>query len=265
MDPISLLVSIACLCVGALASWWFTATYHKKGARDTAVQLERLAALQQAMVDLAGVNEKQTAILRELLSKPVGNERERIKQEVQQLEETTQGVLRRPALASVRGMLFDQQDGHCFYCLRRFDEVGGFDAADVDHYVPLAAGGGHNIENLVLACQACNRRKHTMMPDAYFRQLGQAVRLPGQMAAAVSSGASRTRVRRKNKTLLTVSIPTALLDRVRDAAHHEEQPVASIVESALFRLVSEGEQALGEPYPRRIEPPPGRPKNSKNS
>lgn len=42
-------------------------------------------------------------------------------------------------------------EGRCAYC--------GDLATEVDHVVPLARGGGHMLDNLVPACQPCNRSK----------------------------------------------------------------------------------------------------------
>lgn len=44
----------------------------------------------------------------------------------------------------------------CAYC----GECAG-EALEVEHLVPVARGGGNEIQNLALACRACNRRKNT--------------------------------------------------------------------------------------------------------
>lgn len=47
----------------------------------------------------------------------------------------------------------------CFYCPAP--------AAHADHYVPLARGGFHCMENIVPACEPCNRSKGALMPDEW--------------------------------------------------------------------------------------------------
>lgn len=50
----------------------------------------------------------------------------------------------------------------CFWCgrkrLRKYH---------VDHFVPLARGGKHEIRNLVIACGPCNIRKNSLMPGRF--------------------------------------------------------------------------------------------------
>lgn len=45
--------------------------------------------------------------------------------------------------------------------------------AHADHYVPLAKGGAHEIENLVLACPACNRKKSAKDPYEFAASIGR--------------------------------------------------------------------------------------------
>lgn len=54
----------------------------------------------------------------------------------------------------------------CFWC--------GVDCADnfhVDHFFPLSRGGKHEIENLVIACQPCNNRKSSKMPEQFMEEV----------------------------------------------------------------------------------------------
>lgn len=45
-----------------------------------------------------------------------------------------------------------ERDGHqCAYC--------GRPAAEVDHIIPVSAGGPSTLHNLAAACRSCNRRK----------------------------------------------------------------------------------------------------------
>lgn len=45
----------------------------------------------------------------------------------------------------------------CLYC--------GDPAEHVDHFIPLARGGTHTLDNLVPACAACNLSKGAKLPD----------------------------------------------------------------------------------------------------
>lgn len=49
---------------------------------------------------------------------------------------------------------------YCAYCAVRLDRR----AATLDHRIPLARGGTHGVDNLVLACLACNRAKANLTP-----------------------------------------------------------------------------------------------------
>jgi hypothetical protein len=48
----------------------------------------------------------------------------------------------------------------CYYCPRAIDVLH----FEPDHYVPLELGGSPGIENLVAACEDCNRLKGSMLP-----------------------------------------------------------------------------------------------------
>ena len=52
--------------------------------------------------------------------------------------------------------LMQWQAGRCFYCFAVFDEEL---ANTMDHVVPFSLGGAHVLENIVLACLACNAKK----------------------------------------------------------------------------------------------------------
>jgi 5-methylcytosine-specific restriction endonuclease McrA len=43
----------------------------------------------------------------------------------------------------------------------------------VDHYVPLAKGGKHEIGNLVISCPTCNLRKNAKDPFEFAREIGR--------------------------------------------------------------------------------------------
>ena len=56
----------------------------------------------------------------------------------------------------------------CFYCGRN---VRG-QSANIEHIIPLARGGTNTEENLTVACEHCNKSKHSKMPNEFIR-LGQ--------------------------------------------------------------------------------------------
>jgi 5-methylcytosine-specific restriction endonuclease McrA len=55
---------------------------------------------------------------------------------------------------------------YCYYCGIEMDfspavkRVFKDEHATIEHLIPLSRGGNHTWENCVLACQACNKRKH---------------------------------------------------------------------------------------------------------
>lgn len=55
----------------------------------------------------------------------------------------------------------------CHWCRRKLQ----WEEATVDHVVPLSRGGLHNHNNMVLACETCNRGRGNAMPE-----LGEAAR-----------------------------------------------------------------------------------------
>ena len=52
-------------------------------------------------------------------------------------------------------VLFGQQEGRCRGCRGTFD----FRHLEVDHFIPVNAGGTDHIENLQVLCGHCNRIK----------------------------------------------------------------------------------------------------------
>lgn len=57
-----------------------------------------------------------------------------------------------------------QQGGLCFYCRLLMDKP------TLDHFYPLSKGGLHVIENIVLACWDCNRRKRNKDPHQFIAE-----------------------------------------------------------------------------------------------
>lgn len=66
--------------------------------------------------------------------------------------------------------LLEKQDGRCHYCHKRM-WLSGF---HVDHYVPFCRGGGNNLDNIVLACPKCHRKKGTKPPAEFEAALAAA-------------------------------------------------------------------------------------------
>ena len=61
-------------------------------------------------------------------------------------------------------LLCEAFENKCVYCMQRVP-------LGPDHVVPLSKGESNNISNIVPACTACNRRKHTMTYDEYLKRL----------------------------------------------------------------------------------------------
>lgn len=60
------------------------------------------------------------------------------------------------------------QEKKCTWC--------GVECADdfqVDHVVPLAAGGRHELGNFAISCFPCNRRKSSKLPDEFLAEIGR--------------------------------------------------------------------------------------------
>lgn len=51
----------------------------------------------------------------------------------------------------------------CHWCKQAFAP----DACHADHVIPLSRGGAHGLSNLVIACAACNVKKHARMPEVW--------------------------------------------------------------------------------------------------
>jgi 5-methylcytosine-specific restriction endonuclease McrA len=49
----------------------------------------------------------------------------------------------------------------CFICSEEFDDIVEL---QIDHYMPIAKGGLHELDNLRPACSGCNRRKNSIWP-----------------------------------------------------------------------------------------------------
>ena len=79
----------------------------------------------------------------------------------------------------------------CVYCATRLDQR----TATLDHVIPVARGGAHDIGNLVSACAPCNRLKGDLLPFEVFARHPWAganfVRYARNVTRALKRGARR--------------------------------------------------------------------------
>lgn len=61
---------------------------------------------------------------------------------------------------------FSRQNGLCFYCDEVLDEH-----YHVDHVVPLTKSGSNNSDNLVCACERCNKSKSDRTPTRWLKHI----------------------------------------------------------------------------------------------
>lgn len=60
------------------------------------------------------------------------------------------------------------KDQYCYWCRVRLaltPSASGLPLATLDHFIPLGRGGTNRRENLVLACNPCNHRRGSDMPE----------------------------------------------------------------------------------------------------
>lgn len=55
----------------------------------------------------------------------------------------------------------------CFYCRKECSED-----FQIDHFYPISKGGRHEIENIVISCSKCNRRKSNKDPYDFMKEMG---------------------------------------------------------------------------------------------
>jgi len=53
----------------------------------------------------------------------------------------------------------------CYYCRKTFSGK----SIHFDHIIPLSKGGPHSVDNLCVACQPCNSRKHARSVQSFVR------------------------------------------------------------------------------------------------
>ena len=56
----------------------------------------------------------------------------------------------------VRSAVWRKSGGKCWYCGM---QTTPWESFEIDHFIPIKAGGMDALDNLVPACEACNRRK----------------------------------------------------------------------------------------------------------
>ncbi len=56
-----------------------------------------------------------------------------------------------------RKFVIERAEGMCEYCRSLLDYSP--ESFDIEHIIPLAKGGGNDLDNLALACEGCNSRK----------------------------------------------------------------------------------------------------------
>jgi 5-methylcytosine-specific restriction endonuclease McrA len=54
----------------------------------------------------------------------------------------------------------------CHYCKK----VAPGTEMEVDHVIPLSAGGDHDLSNLVVCCESCNHSKYDKLPEVWLAQ-----------------------------------------------------------------------------------------------
>lgn len=59
----------------------------------------------------------------------------------------------------IRLAIYMRDDFKCLYCRRKLTNTTSPFDLTLDHLVPRAQGGTHDIKNLVTACRSCNSRK----------------------------------------------------------------------------------------------------------
>lgn len=88
---------------------------------------------------------------------------------------------RRPVVQFTRANIYQRDNHTCQYCLTQLE------AEDLtfDHVVPVAAGGTRGWENIVTACEPCNRKKGARTPKEAGMVLRHKPRRPTVFAPTV--------------------------------------------------------------------------------
>lgn len=64
-------------------------------------------------------------------------------------------------------MLYKQYDGRCQLCGKKLT----LDDMTLDHIVPLNLGGADRLENIQIACFACNQLKKNILPEDFLNRV----------------------------------------------------------------------------------------------
>ena len=78
-----------------------------------------------------------------------------------------QVVQRKHRSAVTREMLYKQYDGRCQLCGKKLT----LDDMTLDHIVPLNLGGADRLENIQIACFACNQLKKNILPGDFLNRV----------------------------------------------------------------------------------------------
>jgi excisionase family DNA binding protein len=116
---------------------------HPLAARgeSTSLDLDAFEERIEAAVE-RGVRTGLAAVIAELLARP--------REEV-----------RPPIPPALRQAVYDRDGKRCRYCGKNTNRATRL----IDHYLPVSLGGTATLENLVVACVLCNRRKGSLHPD----------------------------------------------------------------------------------------------------
>jgi 5-methylcytosine-specific restriction endonuclease McrA len=68
-------------------------------------------------------------------------------------------------VAEHRQLIFERDDGRCFYCRRKVSDAGSLD------HVDRRPAGNHSYRNVVVSCRRCNNRKGESSAEDLLRVL----------------------------------------------------------------------------------------------
>lgn len=120
---------------------------------------------------------------------------------------------RKPISKKLRFEVFRRDGFRCRYC-----GANPIDAPlEVDHVIPVSAGGKNGIDNLVSACFPCNRGKAARPLDAPLRPLVDTKALREQAEQIVAFRAAAETVRAERE-----SVYQSLAMMWRDKVHHDD-------------------------------------------
>lgn len=62
-----------------------------------------------------------------------------------------------------------EKSAKCPYCRLKYTKKR---IRSIDHFIPIAKGGVHSIENIVICCFPCNNKKRAMLPEEWAKKIG---------------------------------------------------------------------------------------------